>query len=102
MSGGVALGTKRLRAVQITAALLQLIVIWSVVKRFVIDMPNLAAGTMPEGEFDRRYVAQPWLAYFHMVPGAVYLLLAPLQLLGSVAATTPSIEGSVGCLPLRR
>jgi uncharacterized membrane protein len=80
MSDGVALGTKRLRAVQITAALLLLIVIWAVVKRFVIDMPNLAAGTMPEDEFDHRYVAQPWLAYLHIVPGALYLLLAPLQL----------------------
>ena len=107
MSGGVALGTKRLRAVQLTAALLLLIVIWSVVKRFVIDMPNLAAGTMPEEEFDRRYVAQPWLAYFHIVPGAVYLLLAPLQLsyrfrsrhytfhrrLGRVLATAALISG---------
>jgi hypothetical protein len=25
-----------------------------VVKRFVIDMPNLAAGTLPEDEFDHR------------------------------------------------
>jgi hypothetical protein len=80
MSDGVALGTKRLRAVQIAAALLLLIVIWAVVKRFVIDMPNLAAGTMPEDEFDHRYVAQPWLAYLNIVPGALYLLLAPLQL----------------------
>jgi uncharacterized membrane protein len=80
MADGVARGTKRLRAAQIAAALLLVIVIWSVVKRFVIDMPNLAAGTMPEDEFDRRYVAQPWLAYLHIVPGALYLLLAPLQL----------------------
>ena len=47
MSVGVALGTKRLRAVQIAVVLLLLIVIYSVVKRFVIDMPNLAAGTLP-------------------------------------------------------
>ena len=40
--------TKRLRAVQIAVVLLLLIVIFSVVKRFVIDMPNLAAGTLPE------------------------------------------------------
>jgi hypothetical protein len=44
MSVGVALGTKRLRAVQMAVVLLLLIVIYSVVKRFVIDMPNLAAG----------------------------------------------------------
>jgi hypothetical protein len=62
MSGGAALGTKRLRVVQIGVALLLLIVIWSVVKRFVLDMPYLAAGTQPEDGFDRRDVAQAWLA----------------------------------------
>jgi uncharacterized membrane protein len=80
MSGGVALGTKRLRAVQIAVVLLLLIVIWSVVKRFVIDMPHLAAGTLPEDEFDHRYVQQPWLAYLHLTPGVLYLLGAMLQL----------------------
>lgn len=80
MRGGTALGTKRLRAAQITAALLLVIVISAVVRRFAIDMPHLAAGTQPEDEFDRRYVAQPWLAYLHLTPGVLYLLLAPLQL----------------------
>jgi uncharacterized membrane protein len=107
MTGGVSLGTKRLRAVQITAALLLLIVIWSVVKRFVIDMPNLAAGTLPEDEFDHRYVERAWVAYLHIVPGALYLFLAPLQLayrirsrhytfhrrLGRVVATAGMISG---------
>jgi hypothetical protein len=37
MRGGAALGSKRLRAIQIAVVLLLLIVIWSVVKRFVID-----------------------------------------------------------------
>jgi uncharacterized membrane protein len=46
----------------------------------VIDMPHLAAGTQPEDEFDRCYVGQPWLAYLHLTPGVLYLLLAPLQL----------------------
>ena len=80
MSGGLALANKRLRAVQIAVVLLLLIVIFSVVKRFVIDMPNLAAGTLPEDEFDHRYVQQPWLAYLHLTPGVLYLLGAPLQL----------------------
>jgi uncharacterized membrane protein len=106
-AGGLALGTKRLRAVQIAVGLLLLIVIWSVVKRFVIDMPNLAAGTLPEDEFDHRYVEQAWVAYLHIVPGAVYLFLAPLQLayrirsrhytfhrrLGRVLATAGMISG---------
>ena len=80
MTVGAALGTKRLRAVQITVVVLLLIVIFSVVKRFLIDMPNLAAGTLPEDEFDHRYVEQPWLAYLHLTPGVLYLLGAPLQL----------------------
>ena len=54
--------------------------IFSVVKRFVIDMPNLAAGTLPEDESHHRYVQQPWLAYLHLTPGVLYLLGAPLQL----------------------
>ena len=106
-AGGLALGTKRLRAVQIGVGLLLLIVVWSVVKRFLIDMPNLAAGTLPEDEFDHRYVQQAWLAYLHIVPGALYLFLAPVQLayrirsrhytfhrrLGRVIATAGMISG---------
>ena len=107
MSGGLALGTKRLRGVQIAVGLLLLIVFYSVGKRFVLDMPHLAAGTLPEEEFDHRYVEQAWLAYPHLVPGAVYLLFAPLQLayrirsrhytfhrrLGRVLATAGIISG---------
>jgi hypothetical protein len=69
--------------------------------------PSLAAGTMPEDEFDHRYVEQPWLAYLHIVPGVVYLFLSPLQLayrirsrhytfhrrLGRVLATAGMISG---------
>lgn len=80
MIGQVATGTKRLRAVQVTTVLLIAIVAWSVVKRLLIDIPHLSAGTVPADDFDRRYVAQPWVAYLHIVPGAVYLFLAPLQL----------------------
>ena len=62
---------------------------------------------MPEEEFDHRYVEQAWLAYLHIVPGVVYLFLAPLQLayrirsrhytfhrrLGRVLATAGMISG---------
>jgi hypothetical protein len=56
------------------------IIVWSVVKRLVIDLPHVAAGTQPEDVFDRRYVAQHWLAYLHIGAGVLYLFLAPLQL----------------------
>ena len=107
MSGSLALGTKRLRALEIAVVLLLLIVFYSVGKRLVLDMPHLAAGTMPEEDFDQRYVERAWLAYLHIVPGAVYLFLAPLQLayrirsrhytfhrrLGRVLATAGIISG---------
>ena len=106
-AGGLALGTKRLLAVQIGVGLLFLFVVRNVVGRFVTDMPNIAAGTLPEEEFDHRYVEQAWLAYLHIVPGVVYLFLAPVQLayrirsrhytfhrrLGRVVATAGMITG---------
>jgi uncharacterized membrane protein len=45
------------------------------------DIGDLSAGRVPpEGDFDRRYVLNPWIAYLHIVPGTVYLLGAPFQL----------------------
>jgi uncharacterized membrane protein len=86
--------------------LLLLIVIWSVGKRFVIDMPNIAAGTLPEDEFDHRYVERARVAYLNIVPGALYLFLAPPSAyrirsrhytfhrrLGRVVATAGMISG---------
>lgn len=49
--------------------------------RVTTDLPLVAAGRAAEpGTFEERYVAQPWLAYLHLVPGVLYLLTAPLQL----------------------
>lgn len=48
--------------------------------RLSADMPNLAAGTVPDNTYDRRYVEHPWLAYLHIVPGNLYVVGAPLQL----------------------
>ena len=99
MSEGLALGTKRLRAVQIAVGLLLLFVFYSVGKRFVLDVPHLAAGTMPEEEFDRRYVEQAWLAYLHIVP--VWFTCSwhrSSSPTGSAAATTlPSTARSGAC-----
>ena len=75
-----AVGTKRLRGVQVAIGLLLVVVMASVVNRFSIDVPHLAAGTIPTDDFDRRYVAHPWLAYLHIMSGVLYLFLAPLQL----------------------
>jgi uncharacterized membrane protein len=49
--------------------------------RVVNDSQNLAAGVIPpEGEFDRRYAEHAVLAYAHILPGVVYLVLAPFQI----------------------
>jgi uncharacterized membrane protein YozB (DUF420 family) len=52
-----------------------------VVLRLVTDVPNVLSGSLPdESEFQYRYAAYPWLAYAHILPGVVYLSLAPFQL----------------------
>lgn len=49
--------------------------------RLAIDLPNIVAGAVPEpSAFEHRYARYPWLAYAHVAPGVLYLLLAPIQL----------------------
>jgi len=60
--------------------LITVVMVFAVI-RVRIDSSNLVSGFVPaEGEFDRRYALQPLLAYAHIIPGVVYLLLAPFQL----------------------
>lgn len=59
--------------------LIAVVMVFAVI-RVTIDWSNLTSGVVPpEGEFDRRYALQPALAYAHIIPGVVYLLLAPFQ-----------------------
>ena len=74
------LGRGRLRTVAAVSAVLIAIVLAFFAQRLLVDVPNLAAGTVPEDAYDRRYVEHPWLAYLHIVPGILYLVGAPLQL----------------------
>ena len=63
------------------ALFLLLVVLVFVVLRVVTDLPSIISGVLPpEGEFDYRYVRYPWIAYGHVLPGVVYLTLAPIQL----------------------
>lgn len=49
--------------------------------RFITDLPLVASSTTPHPlSFEFRYVSYPWLAYGHIVPSIVFLLLAPIQL----------------------
>ena len=60
--------------------LIAVVMVFAVI-RVSIDSSNLSSGVVPpEGEFDRRYALQPALAYAHIIPGVVYLLLAPFQI----------------------
>lgn len=64
-----------------TLIVLLLVVLVFAVIRVVTDVPNVAAGTVPAtSSFEHRYATYPWLAYAHIGPGLVYLLLAPIQL----------------------
>ena len=73
-------GLWALPTLQIAAGLLLAIVLLAFLHRLFVDTPNIAAGRVPAEEFDRRYAAHPWLAYLHIAPGALYMVLAPLQL----------------------
>ncbi len=70
----------RQRATVIVLGALILIVLVFFGLRLGVDVPNLAAGTVPEDPYERRYVEHPWRSYLHIVPGVIYLLGAPLQL----------------------
>ncbi|HJY46251.1 MAG TPA: DUF2306 domain-containing protein [Propionibacteriaceae bacterium] len=64
----------------IGVAILVLIILGFTVKRLVIDVPNLAAGTLPNNAYDTRFVRHPWLTYVHILPGVLYMVGATLQL----------------------
>ena len=60
--------------------LLTIVLVFAVI-RLLVDVPNITSGTLPEPDsFEYRYARYPWLAYLHIAPGVLYLLLAPLQL----------------------
>jgi len=77
--------------------------------RLVVDVPNVLSGTIPDASaFEHRYARYPWLAYAHILPGILYLLIAPFQLwrsfrnrnlgrhrrLGRVALTAGVLSGA--------
>jgi uncharacterized membrane protein len=64
----------------ISVAILILIVLGFTVKRLVIDLPNLAAGTLPDNAYDERFVRHPRLTYLHIAPGVLYMVGATVQL----------------------
>jgi hypothetical protein len=59
---------------------LVLVALVAVAIRISTDWPNVAAGTVPEDSYDRRYALHPVLAYAHILTGVIYLVGAPFQL----------------------
>ena len=101
------------RAIWVAIGLLLAIMAVFIGLRLVTDVPNVLSGTMPgESVFEYRYAAYPWLAYAHILPGGVYLSLAPFQLwrgfrnrnlkrhrrIGRVALVAGLISGLFGVL----
>jgi hypothetical protein len=69
------------RGIWVAIGILLLIMAVFIGLRLATDVPNVLSGELPDvSEFQYRYAAFPWLAYAHMLPGAVYLSLAPFQL----------------------
>lgn len=71
---------RRLGAWTIIVVLVGVVLLFAAT-RLGTDVPLIASGTMPHPlSFEFRYVAYPWLAYGHIVPSIIFLLLAPIQL----------------------
>ncbi|WP_460965272.1 DUF2306 domain-containing protein [Pedococcus soli] len=68
------------RPLGVVIAVLVTIIMVFFARRLATDVPHIVAGTVPDDDLAEKYVAHPWLAYGHIVPGVVYLLGAPLQL----------------------
>ncbi len=95
-----------------TAVVALIVIVFTfAVIRLLTDVPNVASGTVPDAaEFAARYAHYPWLAYAHILPGVLYLALAPFQLsrrfrsrdiprhrrIGRVAVVAGVIAGAVG------
>jgi len=73
------------------------IVLIFVVIRIVVDVPNFASGSIPdESLFEHRYARYPWLAYAHILPGVVFLLIAPFRLWRSFRNRNPERHRRLG------
>lgn len=69
------------RSAWVAVLLLTAVVMVFAALRVLVDAPNILDGRIPPAdEFDSRYAQYPWLAYAHIAPGVVYLLIAPFQL----------------------
>jgi uncharacterized membrane protein YozB (DUF420 family) len=61
-----------------------------------IRIGDMFATPPPIGTFDSRYARHPWLTLLHMLPGLVYITLAPVQLMKGVRDRHPAVHRALG------
>ncbi|MBL4812783.1 MAG: DUF2306 domain-containing protein [Rhodobacteraceae bacterium] len=55
-----------------------------------------ATGVLPEDWVDLRYVEHPWLSLAHVAPGALFLLIGPLNFLPMLRKAQPGLHRWLG------
>jgi len=67
----------------------------------MIDVPNVAAGVVPEDPYAARFAEHHWLTYLHIGPGVLYLVGALLQVAYPFRRTHYTVHRRLGRLPPR-
>ena len=87
------------RTMMITRALGWIAIVLSVVILLVFGAIRLADMTQdppPNDAFGVRYVQHPWVALLHMVPGLLFLTLAPLQFVARIRQRRIGLHRGLG------
>ncbi len=83
----------------ITSTLGWVAIVLSVIALLVFGAIRMALMTQdppPADAFDVRYVQHPWVALLHIVPGLLFLTLAPLQFVARIRQRRISIHRGLG------
>ena len=62
----------------------------------VIRLAHMSQDSTTSDAFDVRYVQHPWVSLFHIVPGVLFLTLAPLQFVARIRQRRISIHRGMG------
>ena len=57
-----------------------------------IRLPNMLADQPSASTFDSRYAREPFTALMHIVPGVVFIVLAPVQFVTRVRERHPKVH----------
>lgn len=57
---------------------------------------DMAQGPAPRDAFEVRYVRHPWVALIHIIPGLLFLTLAPLQFVARIRQTRLNLHRRLG------